>query len=297
MTCEVMAATASATYRRRRLPKTGADDVPIRTDQSAFGAELRRWRRHRRLSQLELASTAEVSQRHLSFLENGRSRPSPEMVEHLAIVLDVPLRARNALLNAAGFAAAYTEEPLDGPALSQIREGLETLVEAHDPYPAYVVDRCWNLLLANTAAARLTELLLPTEAALEHAGNVLRLVLHPDGARTRIANWEEAATALVERLAAECGADPTDRELAALFEEVAAYPGIADLPRPSLRSTAGNLVTDLRITTDHGELRLITTISSLAAASDVTLDELRLETLLPVDRASADRLRTLGDGG
>ncbi|MEO1059811.1 MAG: helix-turn-helix transcriptional regulator [Actinomycetota bacterium] len=271
--------------------------MPIRTDQSAFGAELRRWRRHRRLSQLELASTAEVSQRHLSFLENGRSRPSPEMVEHLAIVLDVPLRARNALLNAAGFAAAYTEEPLDGPALSQIREGLETLVEAHDPYPAYVVDRCWNLLIANTAAARLTELLLPTDVALEHAGNLLRLVLHPDGARSRIVNWEQAAIALVERLAAECGADPTDAELAALFDEVTSYPGIADLPRPSLRTAAGNLVTDLRVATDDGELRLITTISSLAAASDVTLDELRLETLLPIDRASADLLRRFSERG
>lgn len=269
--------------------------MPIRTDQSAFGTELRRWRRHRRLSQLELASMAEVSQRHLSFLENGRSRPSPEMVDHLAIVLDVPLRARNALLDAAGFAAAYTEEPLDGPALAEIREGLETLVEAHDPYPAYVVDRCWNLLLANAAAARLIERLLPTATALEHAGNALRLVLHPEGARSRIVNWEEVAAALVERLATECGVDPTDTELAALLDEVTSYPGIAGLPHPSSRTAAGNLVTDLRISTDHGELRLITTISSLAAASDVTLDELRLETLLPVDRASADLLRTMSD--
>lgn len=267
--------------------------MPIRSDQSAFGVELRRWRQHRRLSQLELASTAEVSQRHLSFLETGRSRPSPEMVEHLAIALDVPLRARNALLNAAGFADRYTVESLEGPALSQIRECLETLVEAHDPYPAYVVDRTWNLLIANTAAARLTELLLPTAAALEHAGNTLRLVLHPDGARARIVNWQQVAAALVERLAAECGADPTDAELAALFAEVTSYPGIADLPRrPS--GPAGNLVTELRIDTGDGELRLVTAISSLAAASDVTLDELRLETLLPADRASADRLRALG---
>ncbi len=268
--------------------------MPIRTDQPAFGAELRRWRQHRRLSQLELATTAEVSQRHLSFLENGRSRPSPEMVEHLAIVLDVPLRARNALLNAAGFAASYSEEPLDGPALSQIRGCLETLVEAHDPYPAYVVDRCWNLLIANTAAARLTELLLPTAAALEHAGNVLRMALHPDGARSRIVNWEEAAAALVERLAGECGADPTDTELAALYAEVTAYPGIAELPRRTRGQAGGNLITELRIDAGDAELRLITTISSLAAASDVTLDELRLETLLPADRATTDALRALG---
>lgn len=266
--------------------------MPIRTDQTTFGAELRRWRQHRRLSQLELATTAEVSQRHLSFLENGRSRPSPEMVEHLAIALDVPLRARNALLNAAGFADLYTEQPLDGPALSQIRECLETLVEAHEPYPAYVVDRCWNLLIANTAAARLTGLLLPTAAALEHAGNTLRLALHPDGARERITNWEQVAAALVERLAAECGADPTDAELAALLAEVTAYPGIADLPSTG---RGADLITALRIDTGDAELRLITTISSLAAASDVTLDELRLETLLPADAETAEALRALAE--
>ncbi|MEM8902584.1 MAG: helix-turn-helix domain-containing protein [Actinomycetota bacterium] len=269
--------------------------MPIRTEPGAFGVELRRWRHHRRLSQLELSTVAEVSQRHLSFLENGRSRPSPEMVEHLAITLDVPLRARNALLNAAGFADRYTEESLDGPALGQIREGLETLVEAHDPYPAYVVDRCWNLLIANAAAARLTELLLPAASALAHAGNLLRLVLHPEGARARIIEWEQAAVALVERLAAECGADPTDTELAALYAEVTEYPGVGEALRRGPRSTVSHLVTPLRIATDDGELRLVTTIASLASASDVTLDELRLETLLPLDRATADALRALGD--
>ena len=270
--------------------------MATRTDLSRFGSELRRWRQHRRFSQLELAGRANVSQRHLSFLETGRSRPSPEMVQHLSVVLDVPLRARNALLNAAGFADAYSEEPLDGPDLTPIREGLEALVEAHDPFPAYVVDRCWNLLLANRAAAHLTELLLPADAALALGANVLHLLLHPDGARHQVVNWAEAAALLVERLAAERAANPTDDELAQLYDDVTAYPGVAELEPPLGRPTASRFLTDVHIRAGGLDLRLYTTISSLAAAADITLEELRLETLLPADRASAEALRTLGEG-
>ena len=267
--------------------------MPIRTDLTLFGTELRRWRTRRSLSQLELANRATVSQRHLSFLETGRSGPSPEMVEHLCIVLDVPLRARNALLNAAGFADAYSEEPLDGPALTQVREGLEALVEAHDPFPAYVVDRCWNLLLANTAAACLTELLLPADTALALGGNVLHLFLHPDGARRSVANWPEAAAVLIERLSAECSANPSDSALHELYDEVTAYPGIAELPLGAEVRTGAAFITEVHVRTDDVELRLYTAISSLAAASDITLEELRLETLLPADPATADALRSL----
>lgn len=270
--------------------------MPIRTDLSRFGAELRRWRTLRSLSQLELANRAAVSQRHLSFLETGRSRPSPEVVEHLCVVFDVPLRARNALLNAAGFADAYSEEPLDGPALAQIREGLETLIEAHDPFPAYVVDRCWNLLLANTAAALLAGVLLPPDKALSLGGNLLRLFLHPDGARDSVANWPQAAAVLVERLSAECSTVPTDTALRELYEEVIAYPGIVYLPRGAGSRAAAGFVTAIHVRTDDVELRLYTAVSSLAAATDVTLEELRLETLLPADAASGAALRAMRDG-
>ncbi|MCY7300522.1 MAG: helix-turn-helix transcriptional regulator, partial [Ilumatobacteraceae bacterium] len=201
--------------------------MPIHTDPTLFASELKRWRHHRRYSQLQLANQAQVSQRHLSFLENGRSRPSPEMVEHLSIVLGVPLRARNALLNAAGFADAYSEEPLQGAALAQIRETLHTLVEAHNPYPAYIVDRSWNLLDANTAAANLTALLFGNDTALELATNVLRLFLHPDGARHAVTNWPEAAAVLVERLATECANYPGDPDMRALYDEVISYPDVA----------------------------------------------------------------------
>jgi transcriptional regulator with XRE-family HTH domain len=265
--------------------------MPIQTDPTLFAAELKRWRHHRRYSQLQLANQAQVSQRHLSFLENGRSRPSPEMVEHLSIVLGVPLRARNALLNAAGFADAYSEEPLQGAALAQIRGTLHTLVEAHNPYPAYIVDRSWNLLDANTAAANLTALLLGNETALELASNVLRLFLHPDGARHAVTNWAEAAAVLVERLATECANYPGDSDMRALYDEVISYPDVNT--RRGRAATANGLLTAIEIDTDEISLRLYTTISSLAATSDVTLEELRLETLLPADNETAEALHLL----
>lgn len=266
--------------------------MPIHTDPKLFADELKRWRQHRRYSQLQLAVEADVSQRHLSFLENGRSRPSAEMVEHLSIVLCVPLRARNALLNAAGFANAYSEEPLHGTALAQIRGTLHTLVEAHDPYPAYIVDRTWNVLDANTAAANLTALLLGDGAALELAGNVLRLFLHPDGARRAVTNWPEAAAVLVERLATECSHHPTDLVMRNLYDEVTSYPGIDARPRHATTASSG-LLTPIEIETGTISLRLYTTISSLAATTDITLEELRLETLLPADTESAETLRQL----
>ena len=268
--------------------------MAIHTDPKLFADELRRWRQHRRYSQLQLAIEAKVSQRHLSFLETGRSRPSPEMVEHLSIVLGVPLRARNALLNAAGFADAYSEEPLQGTALAQIRKTLHTLVEAHNPYPAYIVDRTWNLLDANTAAANLTALLLGEDAALELAGNVLRLFLHPDGARRAVTNWPEAAAVLVERLASDCSHHPADPEMRELYDEVTSYPGVhvAMRGRDHAAPTSG-LLTPIEIDTEGVSLRLYTTISSLAATTDITLEELRLETLLPADPETAEALGQL----
>ncbi|GAB2767729.1 helix-turn-helix transcriptional regulator [Nocardioides salsibiostraticola] len=276
------------------------DDQPseapmsIHTDPQLFAGELKRWRQHRRYSQLQLAVEAEVSQRHLSFLETGRSRPSPEMVEHLSVVLEVPLRARNGLLNAAGFAGAYSEEPLQGTALAQIRGTLHTLVEAHNPYPAYIVDRAWNLLDANTAAANLTALLLGDDAAPELAGNVLRLFLHPDGARCAVTNWPQAAAVLVERLASECSDHPADPEMHNLYDEVTGYPGVhaAARGRGHVAPTSG-LLTPIEIDTGKVSLRLYTTISTLAATTDITLAELRLETLLPADTETAEALNQL----
>jgi transcriptional regulator with XRE-family HTH domain len=269
--------------------------MAVKTDPDLFGSELKRWRNHRRYSQEELAHRAEVSQRHVSFLENGRTRPSAEMVEHLAVTLDVPLRARNGLLSAAGFAPAYSEGSLDGESLQPIRWALETLVKAHDPFPAYVVDRRWELVLANNAAAALTVLLADTDAALELGGNILRFFLHPDGVRDAVPNWEQAAAALMRRLRRECDENPADTEMRALLDEVSRYEGVADLGPEPASSAGSDLVMELQFRIDGKTLRFYTTLMVLADAADVTLAELRLETLLPADTATAEALRRLVD--
>jgi transcriptional regulator with XRE-family HTH domain len=260
-----------------------------RAKPTAFGSELRRWRTARRFTQERLANDAGVSQRHLSHLENGRSRPSPEMVLHLSATLDVPLRSRNELLVSAGFAPTFTEASFDGAELSQIRRALEQLVEAHHPAPAFVVDRRWELLLANDAAADLIASLVPA-GQLETLGtNTLRLLLHPDGIRTRVLNWEESAAVILRRLRSECIHAPDDLELRSLLDEVLTYPAVAALP---IEPTASNdVIVPIEIrSADDAHLRFFTTITSLAGPTDVTLSELRLETLLPADAATAAHL-------
>ena len=267
--------------------------MPIQPDVSRFAAELQRWREYRRYSQQELALRADVSQRHLSFLETGKSRPSPEMIEHLCVVLGIPLRSRNALLNAAGFADAYSEEPLNGPALADVRQSLERLVAAHDPFPAYVVDRSWNLLIANDAAVGLTTALLSPDAAFELMGNVARLFFHPDGARSAVANWPQAAAVLLERLSSECAHHVDDPVLRALFDELMGYDGVAELTARDGYPSPDHFLTPIHVRTPTVDMRLYTTISVLAGPADVTLEELRLETLLPADTESEQSLRSL----
>jgi transcriptional regulator with XRE-family HTH domain len=267
--------------------------MATRTDPSVFGAELRRWRTIRRYSQEELALRTDVSQRHLSFLENGRSRPSSEMVTHLSIALDVPLRARNGLLTAAGFAPTYTDEPLDGPRLAELRRSLERLLAAHHPFPAYVVNRRWDLELANPAATTMMSMLLADDALAEVGGNVLRLVLHPRGIRPFVTNWDDAAAALMRRLRGECDHDPTDLELRGVLEEMLGYDGVDELPAGEHHTTASDLLTELDLSVAGLELRFYTTIMTLSDAFDVTVSELRLETLLPADAATHDALTEL----
>jgi transcriptional regulator with XRE-family HTH domain len=257
-----------------------------RTDPSVFGSELRRWRTIRRYSQEELALRSSVSQRHLSFLENGRSRPSTEMVTHLSIALDIPLRARNGLLTAAGFAPSYTDEALDGPRLAELRTSLERLLAAHHPFPAYVVNRRWDLELANPAAATMMAMLLDDDALIDLGGNVLTLLLHPNGIRRHVRNWDAVAAVLVGRLRSECDHDPTDLELRDVLEELLDFPGIADLPSGVGYPATSDLLTELDIAIDGRQLRFYTTIMTLSDAVDVTVSELRLETLLPADTAT-----------
>lgn len=270
--------------------------MPTRTHPTVFGAELRRWRTIRRFSQEELALRTDVSQRHLSYLENGRARPSPEMVEHLAIALDVPLRARNGLLTAAGFAPSYSAEPLDGPRLAELRRSLERLLEAHHPFPAYVVNRRWDIEMANPASVTLMTRLLAPDALAEVGGNALRLLLDPRGVRPYVTNWPQAAAAMVARLRAECDHDPTDLELRDVLEEVLSDDDVAAVAAHHDAGGGNEIVTEIDFEIDGTALAFYTTIMTIPDAVDITASELRLETLLPADAATHDLLRTLVDG-
>jgi transcriptional regulator with XRE-family HTH domain len=255
------------------------------------GDHLRHWRTVRGMSQLELGMRAGVSTRHLSFVESGRANASREMLELLADALDVPLRERNALLGAAGFAQAYPESSLEGEDLAAVRRALSSMLERLDPYPCIVIDRHWNVTLANGGAMRLlSAILAPDELAQLQPLNAARLLFHPV-MRPRVANWEAAAGAFVQRLHREAlSGDPSSR---ALLDEVVSMPGVpkrwrmADLDRVSLPVIPVELVRgDVRF-------RLFTTLTTLGTPLDVTLQELRIETYFPADDATDAALRAL----
>jgi transcriptional regulator with XRE-family HTH domain len=256
------------------------------TRRPAVGALLRDWRRRRRLSQLDLALEAGVSARHLSFVETGRSRPSAEMVVQLAEHLDVPLRDRNALLLAAGFAPAYGQRDLDAPEMGPVREAIDRVLRGHEPYPAVVVDRHWGMVAGNRAIPVLTAGV--AEHLLEPPVNVLRLSLHPDGLAPRIANLGEWRAHLLDRLGRQAvvSGDPA---LFALHEELAALPGGPPAAAPDL--DAGAIAVPLRLRAGDAELSFISTATTFGTATDVTLSELAIESFFPADEATAAAVR------
>ena len=252
------------------------------------GPLLREWRRRRHLSQLDLALEANVSARHLSFIETGRARPSAEMLLHLSEQLEIPLRERNALLLAAGHAPAYAQRELDAPELGPVRDALERVLAGHAPNPALVVDRHWGLVAANASAGLLTAGAAPH--LLEPPVNVLRLSLHPEGVAPRIANLPEWRAHLLDRLGREAvaGGDPA---LAALHEELAGYPGGGPAVAPDLE--AGAIAVPLRIRHGDAELAFISTVTTFGTAVDVTVSELSIESFFPADAATAAVVREL----
>src|SRR3954451_9439158 len=225
---------------------------------AGVGPLLRDWRARRRLSQMELALDADVSARHLSFVETGRSKPSREMVLQLAEHLEVPLRERNALLLAAGYAPAYGERPLGDEAMAPVREALERLLKGHEPFPAVAVDRQWELVAANDPAlALLTDGVAPE--LLEPPANTLRISLHPDGLAPRIANLAEYSSHLLHLVARE-SAGTADPALGGLHEELSGYPGVGSSPRR--RDPANSLLLPLRLETPDGpDLTFFSTIA------------------------------------
>jgi transcriptional regulator with XRE-family HTH domain len=252
--------------------------------RSGAGPLLRDWRRRRRRSQMDLALAAGVSTRHLSYVETGRARPSAAMVLRLADELGVPLRERNHMLLAAGHAPAFGQRGLDEPDMEPIRAALDRLLAAHEPFPALVVDRHWGLVAANRALAPL--LAGVADHLLEEPVNVLRLALHPEGLAPAIANLAEWRAHLLDRLAREAtaGGDPA---LAALHEELSAYPGGIAARDPA----AADIATPLRLRHPAGELRFLSTITTFGTALDVTLAELSLEAFLPADEHTAAVMR------
>lgn len=259
------------------------------------GALLREWRRRRSLSQLALALRADTSARHLSCVETGRARPSRTMVLRLAEALDVPLRERNTLLLAADYAPAYRESGLQDESMTQIRAALDMMLSAHEPFPAVVVDRYWNVRLGNRAMSVLTDGIPPR--LLEPLPNVFRLTLHPEGLAARLVNFDEVRTFFLERLSRQINATG-DAELRALYEEVSRYPAPAGAqlePEPDRAPAArpGPIQVPLRVRTPGGELSMFGTMATFGAPADVTLSELAVELFYPLDDFTAAAFHAL----
>ncbi|HEX6049586.1 MAG TPA: helix-turn-helix transcriptional regulator [Gemmatimonadaceae bacterium] len=260
---------------------------------SAFGALLRSWRQRRRLSQLALALDADISQRHLSFVESGRAQPSRELVLLLADHLDVPLRDRNKLLLAAGYAPVFNERPLDNPAMDVVRGAVERVLQGHEPFPAIAVDRHWTLVASNSAIARWLVGVSP--ALLQPPVNVLRLSLHPEGLAPRIANLAQWRAHLLERLRrqVEVSADPVLEELLAELRGYAApaREGSASVVR-AIEPADNGVFIPLQFATDQGIMSFISTTTVFGTPVDVTVSELALECFFPADAFTADYLKS-----
>ena len=259
-----------------------------------IGIQLRAWRTSRRMSQEQLAARAGVSPRHLSFVENGRSQPSRELVLALAGALDVPLRERNTLLSAAGFAALYRKSPLDGDELAHLRRALDRILEQQEPFGAVVVDGHWNILRMNRGAMSLMQHFPPTTAdGMAAARNLVLGTVHAGALQPYLVNWTDVAGHLVARLHREVAARPGDEELQRLLAGVLAQPSVPiewRIQSPG-RVTAPFATVHLKSKTL--EVRLFTMLTSIGTPLDVTADELHIESYFPADDESEDRLRAL----
>jgi transcriptional regulator with XRE-family HTH domain len=265
------------------------------TERHRLGIALREWRSVRHVSQFALALDADISQRHLSFIESGRARPSRQMVLRLAEALDLPLRARNDLLGAAGFAPVYPERPLDAADLERAREALERILAHHEPYPSMVLDRSWNIVLRNAAAARIIARSIDeaSRARLSPDGrlNFLRMYFDPQGMRAHVRSWERTGPALIARLRREAAAYPGSPSDALLRELLPSAP-----PRRLPDGDAPLAPTvPLELEIDGAVLRLFNTLTTFGTPQDVTLQELRIEMSFPADGESDALLRRWAD--
>jgi len=266
------------------LPDPGATLSPV-------GARLREWRIARHLSQLQLALAAETSTRHLSCIETGRSQPGRALLSRLADSLEMPLRERNALLLDAGYAPQFPESALDAPALARIDQAIDAILAQQSPYPAFLINRRWDVLRANAAAGRVNELMLGGRASAHD--NIMRQFFDPADLRAAIANWEEVAGELIRHLHDQVAAAPGDAVARELLREMLAYPGVPARWRSRDLSAPPSPLLTTVLRRDGIELRFFSTITSFAMPRDITLDELHIECCFPMDDATAAHCRAL----
>ena len=279
-------------------PGDGVSSVVTSTDLGAsprparaahVGSLLREWRAARGVSQLDLALEAGVSARHISYVETGKAQPSREMIARLADTLDMPLRERNALLMAAGYAPRYAETDLNTPELTQVRRAIDLIVEHQEPYPAFVLNRRWDVLLANRAAARIADFLIGGSA---HT-NMLRQFFDPKDMRSVVVNWEEVAGDMIRHLHDEIAASPSDRKARALLDEILRYPGVPSRWVTRELGAPPPPVLTVVFQKDDRQFRFFSAITTFGTPRDVTLDELRIECAFPADEATAELCRGL----
>jgi transcriptional regulator with XRE-family HTH domain len=264
------------------------------TQQQSIGELLREWRERRRLSQLDLAGETDISSRHLSFLETGRSQPSREMVLKLSERLEIPLRERNVLLVAAGYAPIFPERSLGDAALQAAREAINLVLQGHEPYPALAIDSYWTLIATNKMLPLLLTGISPK--LLEPPINVLRMSLHPEGLASRIANYDEWRTHLLSRLRRQIDLS-ADKVLIELMNELRSYPNPAraDSSRHQSKRNEAGVVVPLELMTDDGTLSFISTTTVFGTPLDITLSEIALESFFPANAATAETLRQLAN--
>ena len=275
----------SEAYSRQRATSNG----------SALGRLLKEWRGRRGFSQLDLALATRTTQRHLSFIESGRARPSREMILRLAATMNLPLRQQNALMLAAGYAPLWRERDLSAPDLAVVNSALDYMLAQHEPYPAFVIDRCWNLLRSNRGALNLTEFLTgaaspttPTEPV-----NLAVALLAPDGLRPLIVNWQEVALHFIRGLQADAQSDGMP-ETAELLSRLLAFPDVPSASELLTLEEDQSPVLPMHFQRDGISLRLFTTIATLGTPRDVTLEEIRIEFFFPIDEATAQAFRSWG---
>ncbi|MEO1593569.1 MAG: helix-turn-helix transcriptional regulator [Cyanobacteria bacterium J06632_22] len=267
------------------------------TASTPFGDLLRYWRQQRGVSQLTLSMTSDVSQRHISFLESGRSQPSRDMVLRLGKMLDVPLRSQNQLLTAAGFAPIFTEQSLETPELAPVRQAIDFMLRQQEPYPAIVMDQYWNQIESNRAAQQVFALLMPVEALSECVDdqgrlNLMKATLHPNGLRPVIRNWTDVATQLIHRIHREALAAGEQSITQTLFDQLMNYPDVADCWQRDSERLHPPLLT-VNFATEDYSFNFFTTITTLGTPYDITLQELRIESLFPADERTKHCIESL----